>query len=102
MSTLTLSANSYFYIDFDTQSGFLGTLPTIRYYVESEYPINTFFVDDANLPLFLNGSQYTFYEMFNNMIEHRIVFNVPHIGNWHLIISNPNNRNTAVHYRDNW
>ena len=81
MPTQTLPAQYYIYFSFSFQSGFLRA-NFIKYYVESEFPIDTFIVDVAGFQNFQNGREYTYYGGLINATEHRQQIRITHERAW--------------------
>ncbi len=98
MPTQTLIANHYTYFTFNFPSGFSFRRASISYYVESEYPIDTYIVDDIGFQNFQAGQAFTYQGGFLNTTIHRQHVRPPHDGNWYLILNNKQNVNTAIHY----
>ncbi len=93
--TQTLPAGTHIYFSFNN----LRLRDDVSFYVESEYPVNTYLVDEEGFANFRNGNQFNYYGSFLNQKEHRNRVRVPHQGNWYFIIDNPSQyQNTAIHY----
>lgn len=92
--TQTLLANHHIYFTFNN----LRYRDSISFHVESEYPVNTYLVDDEGFNNFREGNEFTYYGGFRNQREHQDRIRVPHEGNWYLIIDNPQYQSTAIHY----
>ena len=93
MPTQTFPANTYLSFEYN-----FHRIGTIKFYVESEFPIDTFIVDMHGYNEFQSGREYTTYGGFNNREEHRQELRVPYEGYWYLIIHNPQPNASAVHY----
>ena len=96
MPTQTLPAQHYIYFSYNFRSGLLR-VNLIKFYVESEFPIDTYVVDQAGLQDFQSGRQFTTHGGLINAFEHKQEIRVPHEGDWYLIVNNKGNQSTAVH-----
>lgn len=101
MPTLTLQAGQYIHFDYTLRHG-IGRRDTIRFYVESERPIDTYVVDEHAFGDFAAGREFTSFGGAEKVTEHRGAVRVPYDGHWYLIISNGGNEPTAVHYEVFW
>jgi len=97
MPTQTLPAQHYIHFSYNFQSGFFRT-NLIKFYVESEFPVDTYIVDLLGLQNFQAGRAFTTYGGLINAIEHRQEIRVPYEGEWYLIINNKGYQPTAIHY----
>ena len=97
MPTQTLPAQNYIHFIYNFQRRFLG-VNLIKFYVESEFPIDTYIVDLVGFQNFQSGRQFTTYGGLIHAIEHKQDIRVPHEGAWYLIINNKGYQPTAVHY----
>ncbi|MBA7687717.1 hypothetical protein ES703_96183 [subsurface metagenome] len=97
MPTQTLPAQHYIHFSYNFQSGFFRT-NLIKFYVESEFPVDTYIVDLLGLQNFQAGREFTSYGGLINAIEHRQEIRAPREGSWYLIINNKGYQPTAIHY----
>ena len=97
MPTQTLPAQNYIYFSYNFQRRFLG-VNLIKFYVESQFPIDTYVVDQAGLQNFQSGLNFTTYGGLINATEHKQDVRGLHEGAWYLIINNKGHQPTAVHY----
>ncbi len=92
--TQTLPAGMHIHFSFN-----LRTRDSIIFYVESEFPVNTYVVDQTGLDNFKQGLQFTYYGGFLNQTIHRNRVRIPFAGIWYFIIDNPSTyQSTAIHY----
>ena len=93
MSTQTLPADNYIYFEFRFRRR-----GVIKFYVEAEFPIDTYVVDSQGFNDFQSGHGYDIYGGFAGQVEHRQELKVPFDGDWYLVIKNPRPESVAVHY----
>ncbi|HEX9896929.1 MAG TPA: hypothetical protein VGA85_04610 [Dehalococcoidales bacterium] len=96
MPTQTLPANTYIYFTFDITSGITG--PRISFYIESEFPVDTYVVDDVEFGNYRAGAAFTSFGGVTNATAHRFNVRLPHAGRWYLVVVNHDFRPTAIHY----
>ena len=92
--TQTLPAKTYIYFSFN-----LRLRDSVTFYVESEFPVNTYLVDEEGFINYEKGVTFSSFGGFINQREHRSRVRIPHEGKWYFIINNTDQyQNTAVHY----
>lgn len=99
--TQTLQARHYLHFaysftNYQVQGWLIKAI--IKYYVESELPVDTYVVDEEGFQNFLRGLHFNSYGGFINTTIHRQEVRISHEGNWHFIIQNSSHAPTAIHY----
>ena len=94
MPTQTLPASTYISFEFD----FRRKRGSVKFYIESEIPIDTHIVDGNGHHEFMSANPFDSYGGFINRVEHQQELRVPYQDMWYLIIQNNNPGPTAVHY----
>lgn len=90
----TLQAKTYMVVPIRVSSS-----KRYKYLVQSEYPVDTFILDDEELAKLDDGEEeVTSFDGFNERRMHSVRAKLPCGGKWNLVIANQSSRPTAVYY----